>query len=94
MVEGTATLHALVYGHVQGVYFRAYVLEQAQSLGLNGHVRNVRSPAGVEVEAEGDKVGLEELLRRLHKGPPGARVERVEVEWRRYGGVFTGFSIG
>ena len=93
MVEDNAAFHAMVYGRVQGVYFRAYVLEQAQQLDVAGYVRNVRHPTAVEVEGEGEKVALETLVQRLHQGPAGAWVERVDVEWRSYGGRFTGFSI-
>lgn len=93
MMEDRASLHAMVFGRVQGVYFRAFVLEQAQQLELAGYVRNLRNPTSVEVEAAGDRSALETLVQRLHEGPPGARVERIEVEWGPYGGVFTGFSI-
>ena len=73
MVEERASLHALVHGRVQGVYFRAYVVQHGQSLGLTGYVRNTRNPEAVEVEAEGNRADLDKLLRRLHEGPPGAR---------------------
>jgi acylphosphatase len=93
MVEGRASLHALVHGRVHGVYFRAYVLQHGQSLGLAGYVRNIRNPMAVEVEAEGERAGLEILLQRLHEGPPGAWVERVDAEWGPYQGRFTDFEI-
>ncbi len=75
------------------MYFRAYVVQHGQSLGLGGYVRNIRNPMAVEVEAEGERVGLERLLQRLHEGPPGAWVERVESEWRPYQGQFAEFEI-
>lgn len=50
-------LHAVVYGHVQGVNYRASALRQAQALGLTGWVRN--GPDGtVEVVAEGSRASL------------------------------------
>ena len=36
---------------------------------------------------------LEALLERLHVGPPGARVVRVDAIWRMETGEFTGFTI-
>ncbi len=79
MTEG-ASLHAFVRGRVQGVLFRSFVERHARRLGLKGYARNLFD-GRVEVEAEGERSALEELLKQLHQGPPGARVEGVEVEW-------------
>ena len=35
----------------------------------------------VRVEAEGPREALEALIEDLREGPPGARVDRVDVEW-------------
>ncbi len=74
-----AGLHAVVYGVVQGVNFRAFVLRHARDLGLSGYVRNLYPEGAVEVKADGKREQLEQLLRHLKEGPRGARVERVEV---------------
>ena len=67
----------LVSGRVQGVFYRASTREQALRLGLAGTAVNL--PDGrVEVRAEGDAAALDELERWLHRGPPAARVDRVE----------------
>ena len=87
-----ATLQAVVYGRVQGVFFRAFVSQQATELGLKGYVRNV--PGGsVEVLAEGEKSKLEELTGYLKVGPPHARVEKVVTRWSEYSGDYTIFEI-
>ncbi len=87
-----ASLSATVYGHVQGVFFRAFVSRQALLLGLSGYVRNL--PRGeVEVRAEGERNKLEELLQRLKAGPPGARVERVETQWSEWQGCSPHFEV-
>jgi acylphosphatase len=88
-----ASLHATVTGIVQGVYFRAFVQDHAQALGLTGYVRNVARSGGVEVEAEGEKARLEQLVKHLHQGPRAARVEKVDVRWGAYSGRFSGFII-
>jgi len=87
-----ASVQATVYGFVQGVFFRAFVSQQAKRLGVAGYVRNL--PGGeVEVIAEGEKSKLEELVSHLKVGPPAARVERVVTNWAEYSGSYSGFSI-
>jgi acylphosphatase len=70
-------IHLLVRGRVQGVGFRAFVLHHARALGLSGWVRNCADGA-VELEAEGDRAGLERLVEAVSRGPSGARVAAVE----------------
>ena len=93
VVPDLGSIHATVYGHVQGVFFRAFVQRHAGDLRLTGSVRNVREQSAVEVEAEGERSALERLLEHLHQGPPEARVDRVEVQWGNYKGGFSGFRI-
>src|SRR5262245_11022067 len=67
-----------IHGRVQGVGFRFFTRRTARSLGLSGFVRNL--PDGsVEAVVEGDDDRLTALERELHRGPTGARVERVET---------------
>jgi acylphosphatase len=87
-----AHLKAIVHGKVQGVYYRAFASRIARSLSLKGYVRNVASGA-VELEAEGMKDVLEELLRRLKAGPDGAEVEKIDVNWPDYTGKYSAFDV-
>ena len=75
-----ASLHAIVSGVVQGVFYRRFALQEATELGLHGRARNLFD-GRVEVEAEGERQKLEQLVRRLHKGPRGAQVTDVTTEW-------------
>ena len=69
-----------IYGKVQGVWFRAHTKDIADKLGIKGWVRNV--PDGsVEAVFEGDDESVEKIIEWCHRGPPLARVERVEVEY-------------
>lgn len=87
-----ASFHAFVSGRVQGVFFRMFVLREAQPLGICGIVRNL--PDGrVEVLAEGKRSELERLLERLRIGPRGAVVTDVDVVWSEYRHDFDDFSI-
>jgi len=71
------TCRFLISGLVQGVGFRYFVHRRATSLGLSGWVRNL--PDGrVEVVASGTAEGLAGLEIALDRGPPMARVKKVE----------------
>lgn len=87
-----ARLKAIVHGKVQGVYYRAFASRIARSLSLKGYVKNVAN-GDVEVEAEGEKGLLEELLRRLKTGPDGAVVEKIDVTWPGYEGKYNAFDV-
>jgi len=76
-----ANLHIVVEGLVQGVGFRWYVARKAEVLGLRGFVRNLYD-GNVEIEAEGDRSLLEELLKEVKVGPRSAHVANLRLEWR------------
>ena len=76
-----AGAHIVVEGLVQGVGFRYFVMRHAVRLGLNGFVQNLYN-GEVDIEVEGDRQKLEELLRRVKSGPRSAQVTNVRVEWR------------
>jgi acylphosphatase len=82
----------MIRGRVQGVYFRASTVYEAQNLGLTGWVRNC--PDGsVEAVAEGTREKLDELIAWCKKGPSGARVKNVEVDWAPAQNNFQAFGI-
>ena len=70
--------HVRVTGRVQGVFFRAWTQQQANALGVTGWVRNC-SDGSVEADMAGEEAAVLELIERLHRGPPSAVVDRVEV---------------
>jgi acylphosphatase len=87
-----AHLKAIVHGKVQGVYYRAFASRIAKSLSLKGYVRNVTN-GDVELEAEGEKGLLEELLLRLKAGPDGAEVEKIDITWPEHTGKYSAFDV-
>jgi len=76
-----ASLRVVVRGRVQGVGYRDFVYMRARFLGLRGYVRNLPDMRSVEVVAEGDRAGLEQLLDYLREGSRGARVDGLDVTW-------------
>jgi acylphosphatase len=92
-MSNSIALHAIIHGHVQGVFYRAFVMEKARELGLTGYARNLPSGRDVEVRAEGDKEKIEQLLGYLKTGPARASVETVATTLLNYKGEFTSFTI-
>lgn len=68
-----------ISGRVQGVGFRASLADEARLRGVAGWVRN-RRDGTVEALVHGEAQALEALLAWARRGPPAARVDRVEVE--------------
>jgi acylphosphatase len=69
----------LISGRVQGVGFRYFTEATAQREGVAGWVRNLPDRC-VEIVAEGDADQVERFERAVRIGPPGARVDRVDVD--------------
>lgn len=90
--ENNTRLHAEIDGHVQGVGFRMFVLDQAEKLRLTGWVRNTYS-GKVEVVAEGSRPTLERFLTKLRQGPRSALVTNVRLEWLQATGEFGRFDV-
>lgn len=85
-------LQVIIKGSVQGVGFRAFVAEAAQSRGITGWVRNTFE-GNVEVFAEGSKSKLDELLNILHSGPNLSEVTKVTFTWSEGKSKYSSFFI-
>lgn len=69
----------LVSGKVQGVFYRASTLEEANKLGLKGWVKNL--PAGeVFIEVFGESEAVEKLIAWCKHGPPMSKVSNVSIK--------------
>ena len=87
------SVQVMVSGRVQGVFFRDFVLKRAVELGIVGYVRNLHGGRTLEVQAEGERAKLEEMIGNLKTGPPGAKVEKTDVIWSDYSGDYSCFSV-
>jgi acylphosphatase len=68
----------VVYGRVQGVFFRDSCERMASSAGVFGWVRN-RNDGAVEAVFEGEPQAVDGMVAWMGQGPRRAYVERTEV---------------
>ena len=85
------TVTVKIEGRVQGVYFRAWTYETAQSLGLDGTVQNT-SDGAVEAVFSGPAETVAKMLKLCERGPEAARVTKVTVV-HEGGTVSPGFKV-
>ena len=71
-------IRVVIRGRVQGVWYRAWVTEEASELGLQGWVRNRRN-GSVEAVFAGPSADVERMLKLCRRGPPLAQVSDVAV---------------
>ena len=72
------TLHVLISGKVQGVFYRAEAKEQAKTLGIKGWVKNTADDK-VEAVVSGSEENLNQFIEWCRKGPRRAQVTDVSI---------------
>lgn len=72
------TVHLLIKGKVQGVFFRKTAKEIADKKGITGWVCNT-GDSNVEITASGSEVALQEYINWCHTGTARAKVAEVQV---------------
>ena len=72
----TKSVRVRIEGRVQGVWFRAWTVEEATKRGLRGWVRN-RRDGSVEAQFSGPTTLVNEMVEACKKGPPHAVVQGI-----------------
>jgi len=81
----------VAHGLVQGVFFRDTTRDLAREGRVAGWVRN-RPDGTVEAVFEGEEDVVRQLVAFCDHGPPGARVERLEIFEEKPQGL-AGFAV-
>ncbi len=77
-MPGIVARHLVIHGRVQGVGYRDATVQAAFTFAIAGWVRN-RSDGTVEAHAQGEADALAQFLEWCRRGPPLARVSKVEA---------------
>jgi len=85
------TVHLLINGKVQGVFYRASARKIAFELGVTGWIKNTNE-GSVEALVSGQTEAIEKFIDWCKKGPSRAVVAGVIVT-REEDAVFKGFVI-
>ena len=72
------TIHLLIKGKVQGVFFRVAAKEKADELGITGWVKNT-TDGSVEATASGTGAQLDRFIQWCKRGSKRAEVAEVIV---------------
>lgn len=76
--DGHKAARLVIFGCVQGVFFRDWTVREAVSLNLDGWVRN-RSDGTVEALVVGREADVDKMTESCRIGPPSAKVDYIEI---------------
>lgn len=85
------TIHLLIKGKVQGVFYRATAKDIAKKTGITGWIRNTEN-GDVEATITGSEHQLEAFANWCRQGPSGAKVSEVIITEQEEK-AFDGFNI-
>lgn len=72
------TVHLLIKGKVQGVFYRASAKDEADRLNITGWVKNT-TEGYVEAVASGTQEAIDQFIAWCKKGPRKAEVTAVDI---------------
>lgn len=68
-----------INGTVQGVFFRAFIKENAEKNNIKGFVRNLED-GRIEIFLEGDSDAVNKMIELCKKGPKHSQIRNVEIK--------------
>ena len=77
------SIRLYITGTIQGVFFRAFIKENAEKYNVKGFVRNLED-GRIEVFLEGDADNVNKMIELCKKGPKHSKKEKVEEKEERF----------
>jgi len=77
------SVRVYITGTVQGIFFRAFVKENAERQNVKGFVRNL-DDGRVEIFLEGDSDNVNKMIELCQKGPRHSQIRNVEIKPERF----------
>ena len=75
-----------IEGTVQGVFFRAFIKENAERYNLKGFVRNLED-GRIEVFLEGNSDDVNKMIEVCKSGPKHSQIRKVEEKEEKFQGL-------
>jgi len=72
-----------IEGTVQGVFFRAFIKENAERHNVKGFARNLED-GRIEVFLEGDTEGVDKMIALCQAGPKHSEIRNVEIKPEKF----------
>lgn len=91
-IDNYIRTHIIVAGRVQGVAFRYYARNIANSIGVKGWIKNLDN-GDVEIMLEGKREAVNQMINWCKKGPGLAIVEDIKISLLPYVAEFNEFNI-
>ena len=77
------SVRVYIEGIVQGIFFRAFVKENAERHNVKGFVRNLED-GRLEVFLEGNNDDVDKMIELCRKGPKHSDIKNVEVKPEKF----------
>ena len=85
------SIRLYVTGTVQGVFFRAFIKENAERYNVKGFVRNL-DDGRIEIFLEGNSEDVNKVSALCKKGPKHSMIRKIEEKPERFQD-FKGFKV-
>ena len=87
-----SSVHILVTGKVQGVFFRQATKVIAIKNHVTGWVKNLES-GQVEILLEGKDQNVNSIVEWCHNGPANSRVDEIKIKQQKFSGQYSNFEV-
>lgn len=77
------SIRLYITGVVQGVFFRAFVKENAEKYNVKGFIRNLED-GRIEIFLEGDGNMVDKMIELCNKGPKHSQIRNVQIKNERF----------